>query len=198
MLIELTSVPTQALPIGVFKEHLRLGSGFSDSGMQDAILETYLRAALSAIEARTGKVLLEREMRWDVTEWRNRTRQPLPMAPVSAIVSLTRRAPSGVSEVVAPERYVLEPDLQRPSVVTTGASLPTVPRGGRIEVVLLAGFGPEWTDLPSDLRQAVLLLAAHFHEFRAAEPVPGSALPQSVAALIERYRTVRIFLGARS
>ena len=198
MLIELTSVPTSALPIGVFKEHLRLGSGFRDSGMQDALLETYLRAALAAIEARTGKVLMEREMRWDVTAWRDRARQPLPVAPVSAIVSLTRRAPSGASETVDPDRYRLEPDTQRPAVVATGASLPTVPRGGRVEVALLAGFGPEWTDLPSDLRQAVLLLAAHFHEYRAGETVPGGALPQSVAALIERYRTVRIFLGSRT
>jgi len=49
ILNELTSVPSSAIPVTAFSEHLNLGSGFSDSGDQDSILETYLRAALAAI-----------------------------------------------------------------------------------------------------------------------------------------------------
>ena len=197
-LVELTSVPTAALPIEVFKEHLRLGSGFASDGSEDRILETYLRAAQSSIEARTGKILLEREVRWDVFEWRDRCRQPLPVAPVNAIVRMTRVAGSGGQDIVEPQRYRLEMDRQRPSVVSTAAALPSVPRGGHIEVVVLAGFGPEWSDLPEDLGQAVLMLAAHFYEYRSAASGDGNSLPQGVAALIERYRTVRLFMGGRS
>ncbi|RYH03376.1 hypothetical protein EU805_06535 [Salipiger sp. IMCC34102] len=195
---DLTRVPTAALPLAVFKEHLRLGAGFDDDGGQDRILETYLRAAQSAIEARTGKVLLDREMRWDVTAWRARMRQPLPVAPVSAIVRMTRVSGDGQRQEVAPTRYRLEPDSQRPAVVPVGAALPDVPRDGRIEVVMLAGYGPDWSDLPDDLAQAVLLLAAHFYEFRTMSGDTGHGLPQGVAALIERYRTVRLFMGGRS
>ncbi len=89
MLVELSSVPPDALPVAGFKNHLRLGSGFAGDGLQDETLEAFLRAALASIEARTGKILLEREFRWSVTAWRDRDRQPLPLAPVSAIVAVT-------------------------------------------------------------------------------------------------------------
>lgn len=45
------------------KDHLRLGSGFADDGMQDGLIEGYLRAAMAAIEGRIGKVLLARRFR---------------------------------------------------------------------------------------------------------------------------------------
>ncbi len=60
MLVEQTSVPVAALPVAEFKDHLRLGTGFADDGVQDSVLESYLRASMAAIEARTGKVLITR------------------------------------------------------------------------------------------------------------------------------------------
>ena len=38
MLVEETSVPADVLPVAGFKAHLRLGSGFSDDAVQDAVL----------------------------------------------------------------------------------------------------------------------------------------------------------------
>ncbi|KQI69814.1 hypothetical protein AN189_04460 [Loktanella sp. 3ANDIMAR09] len=198
MLVELTSVPTASLPIAALKAHLRLGSGFESDDAHDTGLETYLRAALAAIEARTGKILIEREFRWELREWRDPVRQPLPLAPVNAIVSVTRFGVATPPEEVARARYALESDAQRPTLHATGAALPRVPQGGRIEVVLMAGFGPEWTDLPADLAQAVMLLAAHFYEYRIGGDARDTSLPQGVAALIERYRTVRLFMGGRT
>ena len=55
MLIEETAVPLAALPLAEFKAHLRLGTGFADDDIQDPVLESFLRAAMAAIEARTGK-----------------------------------------------------------------------------------------------------------------------------------------------
>ena len=63
MLTEMTTVPGAALPVQAFKDHLRLGTGFSDDGMQDGLIEAYLRAAIAAIEGRIGKVLIAR--RWE-------------------------------------------------------------------------------------------------------------------------------------
>jgi len=57
MLTEDTIVPTEALPIAAFREHLRMGTGFAEDTLQDGLLERHLRAALAAIEARTGKIL---------------------------------------------------------------------------------------------------------------------------------------------
>ena len=50
MLIEETTVPDGVLPVAAFKAHLRLGSGFDTDDVQDALVRSFLRAALAAIE----------------------------------------------------------------------------------------------------------------------------------------------------
>ncbi len=94
MLVEETEVPSAALPVAEFREHLRLGTGFAEDTLQDAVLESFLRAALGAVEARTGKVLLERDFSWTLEGWRAVDAQGLPVAPVSAVtgLALTNRA----------------------------------------------------------------------------------------------------------
>ena len=86
MLVEETTVPVAALAVDQFKDHLRLGSGFSDDGIQDGMLGGHLRASMAAIEARTGKILIEREFSWTLTAWRDDRRQPLPVSRVVAYV----------------------------------------------------------------------------------------------------------------
>jgi uncharacterized phiE125 gp8 family phage protein len=46
--------------VAALADHLRLSRGFADDGSQDGQLESCLRAAASAIEARTGKALFRR------------------------------------------------------------------------------------------------------------------------------------------
>ena len=86
MLTELTTVSLAALPIQGFKDHLRLGSGFTDNGLQDGLLERHLRAAIAAIEGRIGKTLLTKRLKLTLNDWRGRDEQPLSVAPVTALV----------------------------------------------------------------------------------------------------------------
>lgn len=195
ILIEETTVSTAALPVALFKNHLRLGSGFADDGLQDGLLEGFLRSALAAIEARTGKALLERTFSWSLTRWRNTSDQSLPIAPVSAIVDVVMLDHAGSAADVARTRYQLRPDMQRPTLFATGGHLPAIPNAGSVRIQVLAGFGPEWSDLPADLAQAVLLLAAHYYEYRHEVQYDGGCMPFGVSALIERYRTVRLLGG---
>ena len=198
MLVEQTTVPSEALPVAEFKDHLRLGTGFADDGVQDSVLESYLRASMAAIEARTGKVLLSRSYSWTLTGWRELGRQALPVAPVQSVTEVKILDRFGAETVVAPDRYRLEVDSQRPRLVSTGLHLPLVPMQGSVEVRFVAGFGPDWDALPADLGQAVFLLAAHYYENRAAMVAGERAMPFGVSLLIDRYRTVRLFgEGAR-
>ena len=71
MLTEETQVPQAALPVEEMKDHLRMGSGFADDGMQDGLIETYLRAAMAAIEGRIGKMLFQRRFLWVLECWRD-------------------------------------------------------------------------------------------------------------------------------
>lgn len=198
MLVEETTVPQSALPVAHFKDHMRLGSGFADDGLQDTVLEGYLRASMAAVEARTGKILIEREFSWTLTAWRDGHRQPLPVAPVNAITGVMLVDMNGDETFADGDAWCLEPDSQRPSLKATAALLPSVPTNGSVRIGMLAGFGPEWGDLPADLSQAVMMLATHYYEYRHDVAHGTPPMPFGVSSLIERYRTVRLFVGGRS
>ncbi len=195
MLIEETAVQPAALPLVEFKAHLRLGTGFSDGDIQDPVLESFLRAAMAAIEARTGKVLLERTFSWTFTEWRDPGGQALPVAPVTGIASFVMRNRADEQETIAEGHYQLEQDMHRPVLRPIGNVLPQIPSGGTAEISFAAGYGASWDDLPADLGQAVLLLAAHYYEYRHETALGEGCMPFGVSSLIERYRTVRLFAG---
>ncbi len=197
MLTEETPVPQAALPVEEFKDHLRLGSGFADDGMQDGLIEVYLRAAMAAIEGRIGKMLFRRRFLWVLECWRD-DGQALPVSPVSGIVSVTLVTSAGSETLVAATSYRLILDLHRPRLMGQGAGLPTIPTDGFVKVVFDAGFGFSWTDIPVDLRQAVMLLASEFYEHRHDDASQSAGLPFGVVTLIERWRTVRILGGGRS
>lgn len=198
MLIEENEIPLAALPVEDFKAHLRLGTGFTGDNVQDAVLESFLRAAMAAVEARTSKVLLSRGMVWTRPAWRNRGGEVLPVGPVTAITRVSRVDAEGVEVDVDTDRYRLEPDLSAPRLCPRGAGLPDAPTDGAIRVRFTAGFGPAWSDLPADLRQAVMLLAAHYYENRDATGLGEGCMPFGVTSLLERYRPLRIHAGGRA
>jgi uncharacterized phiE125 gp8 family phage protein len=195
ILTEVTPIPTMALPIQGLKDQLRLGSGFADAGMQDGLIEAYLRSAIAAIEGRIGKALLARQFKWRIEDWRSLSEQALPLAPVTAIVSLTLFDVNSVATVLASTSYALVQDTHRPKVVSRGTLFPTVYQDGHVEIIFNAGFGAAWADVPADLQQAVLLLAAGYYENRHDAVAKPTGLPSSVQALIERWRTVRVLGG---
>ena len=194
-LIEETTVPDGALPVDDLKAHLRLGTGFAEDTVQEDVLRGFLRASLAAIEGRTGKVLLERNFRLDVIGWHCPDVHPLPVAPVAVIHSMEIVQRLGDRSVVDNDIFWLEQDNAHPKVRAVGYMLPTIPSAGRAEISFTAGFGPAWGDLPVDLRQAVLLLAAHYYEFRNDTGLSSGCMPFGVTSLIERYKTVRLFAG---
>jgi uncharacterized phiE125 gp8 family phage protein len=195
MLVEQEAVAVSSLPVQALKDHLRIGTGFADDGMQDGLIESHLRAAMAAIEGRTGKVLIARRFLWTLQEWRGRDGQALPVAPVLRIAEVAVIDRAGLRVVIPESAYRLVPDGQRPKVVGTGGALPVVPSEGRAEIVFDAGFGALWGAVPADLAQAVVLLAAEFYENRHDPAGRSGGLPFGVQSLIERWRTVRVLGG---
>ncbi len=196
MLVEETSVPTEALPVQEFRDHLRLGSGFSDDTLQDSVLESFLRAAISAVEARTGKVMLQQTFCWTVYGWRDQAKQGLPVAPVSEVVDVTLEDAQGAVVLVASSAYRMVRDPQSPCLRGVSGALPSIPKDGSVTVRFVAGYGADWSDCPADMRQAVLLLAAHYYEYRHETTLSEGCMPFGVVSLLERYRPIRLSAGA--
>ncbi len=195
MLIEETAIADAALPVDQFKAHLRLGTGFAEDNVQDEVLKGFLRAAIAAIEARTGKVLIERAFSWSLNGWRDRSGEVLPAAPVSAIDVVTVTDAAGVDSVADDGAYRLERDSQRPRLRPVATALPKVPTGGSVKIDFTAGLSVDWGGLPADLGQAVLLLAAHYYEYRDETALGAGCMPFGVTSLIQRYRIVRFGAG---
>lgn len=191
-LVDVTPIAPAALPVAALRDHLRLGSGFTVADLQEDLLRSFLRAALAAIEARTGKAILAREFRLTLHRWGAITHHVIPIAPVTSLTDLQVLTADGVAEVVDPARYVLQVDTHHPMVLGRGGrSLPVLPAQGTAELRFHAGFGA-WAEVPADLAQAVLMLAAHYYEHRDDMGLGSGCMPFGVTALIERHRPLRI------
>ncbi|NIZ61623.1 hypothetical protein DL239_11615 [Sedimentitalea sp. CY04] len=195
MLTEQTPVPEAALPLEPFKAHLRLGTGFGEASLQDEVLISFLRAAVASIEARTGKVLISRQFDLNLHQWQDPVAQPLPLVPVTTIGSVVMIDADAVEQTLAPDQYRLIADSQKPQLCASGGVLPTVATGGAVRISMTAGMGAGWGALPADLGQAVLMLAAHYYQYRDDTGLSGGCMPFGVTSLIERYRVVRLSLG---
>lgn len=194
MLVEETVVTDAALPVSVFRDHLRLGTGFAEDGLQDGLLTGCLRAALASIEAQTGKVLLARQFSVTVTEAPRGAVYDFGVAPVSAITALVQIDANGAETALDPAGYRLVQDAHAPRL----APHPDVPHRGVVKITFEAGLGATWGDLPGDLAQAVLMLAAHFYETRTASGAGAvEPLPYGVNALIARHKWLRLTAGRR-
>ena len=190
-LVEQTTVPVASLPIAELRSHLLLGSGFADDAAQDPVLEQYLRSAIATIEARTGKVLFQKQFSWSLTAWHDRRRQVLPLAPAVSVESLTITDRSGAATFVPAANYTLLKDDHRPIVQSGTELLPSIPVGGQADLTFTAGYGTVWSDVPPGLQQAVLILAAHYYENRTG----SHDLPFGLHGLIDKFRNFRLFGG---
>ena len=191
---ETSPIPTAALPLAAFRDHLRLSSGFADDTSQDALLEQYLRAAIASVEGRVARALFQRGYVLRLARWRDGYAQRLPVAPVQSLEAVTMIDAAGAENVIDPARYRLDADGMRPRIEASGSALPAIPTGGRVEIALTAGFGPVWDDIPADLRQAVLLLAAQYYEGR--DSAGDADMDFGIRALLERWRDLRLGGGA--
>ncbi len=91
--------------------------------------------------------------------------------------------------------YAVDTRSERPRLTSRSGywPLPGATLNG-IEIDFTAGYGPDATSVPEDLRQAVLALVAHWYEHRGLQ-LPDSkpvAIPDAVSLLLAPYRAVRI------
>ncbi|WP_323770061.1 head-tail connector protein [Antarctobacter sp.] len=196
MLVEETQVLEAALPVAALKDHLLLGSGFTEGDLQDPVLVSFLRAALAAIEGRTSKALVTRGFLVTLDAWTAPDSQRLPVAPVQAITEVALVDAYGIATIVDPTSYRLQKDAFDPRLRPMATSLPSVPTGGTVEIRFDAGYGPTFDAVPEDLKQAVLMLAAHYYEYRSEMALSQGCMPFGVTSLIARYRPVRVGLDA--
>jgi uncharacterized phiE125 gp8 family phage protein len=192
MLLKEAAPAPNPIPLAEFAAHLRLGHGFVDDGSEDALLDLYLRHAVAVVEARTGQALVERPYVLQVAGWNRHGHLVLPAGPVAQIGQIRFVRAAGAVEL-SPGDWVLEPGRARQRLTGAGGgALRPVPHGALAELEFMAGHAQDWAGVPGDLRQAVLMLAAHYYENRHGELGEEAALPPAVGAILAPHRPARI------
>lgn len=167
-----------------------------DDTAEDAFVTTLITAARLHVEGVTGRALINQTWRLVLDAWPNNGAVRLPVAPFRSLVAVRAYDEAGTAHTVGltqflPEAGSLPARLLLPPVV---AGMPVLRRNLGLEIDFVAGFGPSGSDVPADLRQALLVLVAHWFEHRDAVVIAGSGalVPAGIDRLMEPYRQVRL------
>jgi len=185
-LMLITGPAEEPVTLAEARAHLRL-----DAGGEDALLGALLTAARTALEAETRRAFVTQSWRLLLDDWPAKPIR-LPLAPVQSVTAVTVATMSGAMVPLDPAFYEVDAKGEPPRVAAKRGQAWPMPatRLAGIAVDFTAGYGAP-SAVPAPLKQAVLLLAAHWFENR--EPLgDGAELPLTVSALVARYRRLHL------
>jgi len=170
------------------KAHLRL-----DHDGEDDLLNGLIRAAREDVERAAGLALLEQSWRLVLDQWPREGCVAVPLHPVREILSVTAYGSEGEGTVIGPSGYQTD-TISRPARLHFDGPPGALRALNGIEIDFVAGFGEAATDVPDLLRRAIILLVAHWYEFRTSYG-PGDqpvSYPAGYDRMIAPYRRGRL------
>jgi uncharacterized phiE125 gp8 family phage protein len=191
MALVLTSAPAvEPVTVAEAKAHLRI-----DHDSEDALIAGLIVTARLHIEASLGLALITQSWSYRLDSWPAGGAVVLPLRPVQAIAAVRITAADATVATLAADRYLLDGASVPPRLVATTPPWPRPGLGAQgIEIAFTAGYGNTASAVPPSIRQALLLLVAHWYEHR--EPVlvgeAAAPVPDTIATLLAPHRMVRL------
>ncbi|MFA5900725.1 MAG: head-tail connector protein [Hyphomicrobium sp.] len=190
MALVLTSAPaTEPVSVSEAKAHLRV-----DGAAEDTLIASLILTSRLHIETALGLALITQSWRLHLDRWPDARDVAVPMRPLESVDEVRVISADGDPTIIAASQYLVDATSVPPRLVRR-AALPVpgqVARG--IEIDFTAGYGDEPEDVPAPIRQALLLLVAHWYEHR--DPIEVGAadtvIPSVVSDLLAAYRVARI------
>ena len=167
--------------LAALKEHLRITEGDEDAYLLDLVA-----AAASHVEHASGRKLVTQVWRRYGAGLPSTGGLPLGLGPVLRIEAVTLFDIEGTPvQALAGDWRLVDETLFLDRVSPRAAA-------NGVEIDVVCGYGDTPDDVPDTLRRAVLMLAAHWHEFRGAvapkdQPV---SLPPGFDALVRPFRRI--------
>ncbi|NRG19395.1 phage head-tail connector protein [Rhizobiales bacterium] len=163
------------------------------SVQEDELLTRLIGAARQHVERTIRRALITQGWRLYLDDWPPGRVVRLPVTPVQAVTSVTVFDAEGMPVALDAADYDLD-GISAPArlKVKAGAGASSRSLNG-IEIELTAGYGDAGEDVPAPLRQAILLLVAHWFEHREAGIDAATAsIPFGFDALVAGYRVPRL------
>jgi uncharacterized phiE125 gp8 family phage protein len=161
----------------------------------DAVIAALIATARSHIEAQTRRALITQTWRLIRDGWPPDGRIAVMPVPLRSVVAARIYDAGGSTHAIDTGIFVAD-KTAAPAVLS---SVPwTLTEPGRaaagIEIDVEVGYGGAPANVPESLRQALLLLVAHWYENRGliATGQTVAVLPMAIAALIAPYRVLSL------
>jgi uncharacterized phiE125 gp8 family phage protein len=188
----LTSGPAaEPIALDEAKAHLRV-----DGAAEDTLIASLIVTSRLHVEAAVGLALITQSWSWFLDAWPLGPALDLPLRPVQSIAAVRTYDEAGTPAPLDPATWFLDGAGAPPRLVRQGAlAWPKPARiANGIEVAFTAGYGDAAADVPPPIRQAILVLVAHWYEHRSPLETTARAepLPNMVSDLLAPYRTVRL------
>lgn len=191
MPLVLTSGPAaESLSLTEAKAHLRV-----DAADEDTLIASLILAARMHVERALDMALITQSWSLYFDRWPDAAWVEIPLAPVQSVSAVRLYAANDSATVMDPALYQADTLSKRARLARRGGLSwpgPGRPANG-IEIAFTAGYGAAAASVPGSIRQAILLLIAHWYEER--EPVTFDAaemVPLTVASLLGPYRTAHL------
>jgi len=170
------------------KQHIRI-----DNDTEDALLLNYCDAATDYIEANISKFLIKRVVRQFVDQMPEKHEILLNAEPVSAVSAVRIYDGEGNPQEILSSAYRFY-QYESPPRLQFDSSLRSFSHCNGIEIDMVAGFGESGADLPQSITRALLVLIAHWYEYRGTN-APGEAfgtIPEGLDKLLAPVRRVSL------
>lgn len=191
MALVMTSGPAaEPVTVAEAKAHLRI-----DHNAEDVLIGSLILTSRLHIEAALGIALIAQGWRLLLDRWPRTAQVRVPLHPLLAVFEIRVRAADGTPTVVPADDYVADAASASPRIVRVAASWPEPGRVAHgIEIDFTAGFGVAAADVPQPIRQAVLLLVAHWYEHRDPIEIGSEAtvIPHGISELLAPWRRARL------
>ena len=176
---------TEPVSLDMVKQQLRV---IHDD--EDFLIESYIEASRQYCEDAQGRAYIEQTILYTLDRWPSPNRIMLPRAPLLSVISVEYRDHEGNIDTLPAANYTVITNEQPGMIVLNdGESWPTETLFpvSAIRIVFEAGYGATAADVPATVKQAIMMLAAHYMENREAVAGRGhipQQLPMSTRHLL--------------
>jgi uncharacterized phiE125 gp8 family phage protein len=190
MALMLTSAPAvEPVTVNEAKAHLRV-----DGSAEDTLIASLILTSRLHIETALGLALITQSWRLTLDAWPAARELALPLRPLQAVDEVRVLSAGGDPTVVAASQYLIDVASVPPRLIRRSALPAPDEMAAGIEIDFTAGYGDGAGDVPAPIRQALLMLVAHWYEHR--DPVEVGAaeasVPAPVGELLAPYRMMRL------
>ena len=182
--------PPTSMPVSLtqVKQHLRI-----DNDAEDVVLTGMISSAIDYCEVTLRQNLIERTLRQDFSRKDCVPGIFLTGSPVREVVEMRGLSLSGQTVVIPSSDYTVSfhdgqahiciKDIIAPAVIAQGVSID-----------YLSGFGQTGAEIPGNISRAIMMLVAHWYEFRGAShrDEPAENLPSGIETLLAPHRRIAL------